>query len=226
MERGLSIWSNLLPQDCLLCGGLADGLLCAPCRDCLPAMADACCPTCAERSPAANPCGACSKLPPHFDATIAGCAYAFPTDKLIQALKYRHRLAVADLLAEVMLAGRRPVGDLIVPVPLAAARLRGRGFNQSLEIARPLAKVLGLPLQMTGCTRRLDTVAQATLPWTARRKNIRHAFECTLDLTGCSVIVVDDVMTTGATLGEFALTLKNHGAVLVTNWVAARALRS
>lgn len=226
MERSLSILSVLLPQDCLLCSGAADRLLCGPCRESLSPIAGPCCPVCAEKSPAKGPCGACLKAPPHFDATIAARAYDFPADKLIQALKYGHRLAVADLFAEIMLAGRRPVGDAIVPVPLAAARLRERGFNQAVEIARPLARALGVPLQLAGCTRRLDTVAQATLPWKIRRKNIRHAFECTLDLTGRSVIVVDDVMTTGATLDELALTLKNRGALRVTNWVATRALRA
>ena len=224
-ERRLSILSALLPQDCLLCGIGTDGLLCPPCRADLPPMVDVLCPVCAERSPA-GPCGACLKNPPHFDATIAACAYGFPTDKLIQAMKYRRKLAVAHLLTEIMLEGSLPVGDLMVPVPLAVARLRQRGFNQAVEIARPLARALKLPLELQGCKRRLDTVAQATLPWAARRKNVRHAFECTLDLSGRSVIVVDDVMTTGATLNEFALTLKNHGAIRVSNWVAARALRN
>lgn len=88
-----------------------------------------------------------------------------------------------------------------------------------------MARALKLPLELDGCTRSRDTVPQASLPWKERRKNIRHAFECSIDLSGKSVIVVDDVMTTGATLDEFARTLKAHGAVRVTNWIAVRALR-
>lgn len=226
----MSIWrpllAKLLPQDCLLCGGgPAADLLCLACQAGLPRLSAAICPVCAEASPGGAVCGACLKQPPHFDASLAAFRYQFPIDKLVQALKYQHRLAVAEFLATTLLLGARPEGDLIVPVPLSGPRLGERGFNQATEIARPLARALGLPLLLEGCTRSRDTVAQATLPWKERRKNIRHAFECGVDLDGQSVIVVDDVMTTGATLDEFARTLKNHGALRVTNWVAARALR-
>jgi ComF family protein len=144
----------------------------------------------------------------------------------VQALKFGHRLAIADYFAAAMLSGQRPDGDLVIPLPLSRERLRQRGFNQAVEIARPLARALGLPLLLDGCARVLDTAAQATLPWQARRKNVRHAFECAVDLAGKRAIVVDDVMTSGATLDEFASVLKVHGATRVTNWVAARALRN
>lgn len=216
----------LLPQDCLLCGGFSGAaLLCAACAHELPQLPDALCPVCAEASPGGATCGACLKSPPHFDATVAAFRYAFPVDKLVQALKYRRRLATADFLAKAMLAAGAPAGDIVVPLPLSAGRLRERGFNQAVELARPLARALALPLELDGCTRRRDTAPQATLPWKERRKNVRHAFECALDLSGKSVIVVDDVMTTGATLDEFAGTLKAHGVVRVINWVAARALK-
>ncbi len=111
-------------------------------------------------------------------------------------------------------------------LPLSQVRLQERGFNQAIEIARPLARQLGKPLAIQGYARTLDTVPQTTLPWKERQKNIRGAFECTLDLSGKQIIVIDDVMTTGATLNEFARTLKKHGASRVTNWVVARALRN
>lgn len=230
----LSIWRTqasrllgaLLPQDCLLCGSASgDGLLCPACESELPGLPAATCPVCAEASPDGTVCGACLKSPPHHDATLAAFRYAFPVDKIVQALKYQRHLATADFLASAMVAGRRPMGDVVIPVPLSATRLTERGFNQAVEIARPLARALALPLCLDGCTRRHNTAPQATLPWKARRKNIRNAFECSIDLAGRSVIAVDDVMTTGATLDEFARTLKAHGAVRVTNWVAARALR-
>jgi ComF family protein len=216
----------LLPQDCLLCAAASgDALLCAECRRDLPRLPAALCPVCAEASPGGTICGACLKTPPHFDATFAAFRYAFPIDKLVQALKYQRRLATADFLADAMLAAGTPAGDLVVPLPLSAQRLRERGFNQAAELARPLARALKLPLELDGCTRSRDTAPQAMLPWKERRRNIRHAFECAIDLGGQSVIVVDDVMTTGATLDEFARTLKAHGAARVSNWVAARTLK-
>ncbi len=226
----MSIWHSaltaLLPQDCLLCGALSgDALLCGQCSDDLPRLPEASCPVCAEASPGGQVCGSCLQQAPHFDATIAAFRYGFPVDKLIQSLKYRRRLAPADFLAAAMLAGVRPGGDIVVPVPLALPRLRERGFNQAVELARPLARVLHLPLELDGCRRCRDTLPQATQPWKMRQKNIRHAFECSLDLSGKAVIVVDDVMTTGATLDEFARSLKAHGATRVVNWVAARTLQ-
>jgi ComF family protein len=229
----LSIWRNalttLLPQDCLLCAsGPADALLCPACLAELPRLPDECCPVCAEASPGGAVCGTCLKTPPQFDATVAIFRYAFPVDKLVHALKYQRRLATADFLSGAMLAAprqQRPTGDVIVPLPLSAARLRERGFNQAVELARPLARALRLPILLDGCTRSRDTAPQAMLPWQERRRNVRHAFECSLDLSGKAIIVVDDVMTTGATLDEFAGTLKAHGAARVINWIAARTLK-
>ncbi|MBZ0127293.1 MAG: ComF family protein, partial [Rhodocyclaceae bacterium] len=88
----------------------------------------------------------------------------------------------------------------------------------------PLAHRLGLPLVSDACARVRDGAPQASLPWKERQANIRHAFECRLDLSGKTIAVVDDVMTTGATLNEFARVLKQHGAARVQNWVIARTL--
>lgn len=230
----MSIWRNilaramtaLLPQDCLLCGqGPVPSLLCPACAHELPGLSEEHCPICAEASPGGRTCGACLGTPPRFDASVAVFRYAFPVDKLIQALKYQRRLATADFLADAMLNAGTPAGDVMIPLPLSAERLRERGFNQAVELARPLARALKLPLELDGCTRRRDTVPQVSLPWKERRKNVRHAFECSIDLAGKSVIVIDDVMTTGATLDEFARTLKAHGAARITNWVVARTLK-
>lgn len=220
------VLSFLLPQDCLLCAaGSGDALLCQDCADMLPALPSPRCPVCALPAPGGGACGACLKSPPAFDATFAVWRYAFPVDKLIQALKYQHRLALAGLFARAMLRGPHPAGDLLIPLPLSAARLRERGFNQAAEIARPLAAALGIPLDVDSCVRTLETAPQTSLPWKERRRNVKNAFECRTDFTGKTVVVVDDVMTTGATLDEFARTLKRHGAAQVTNWTVARALR-
>ena len=171
-------------------------------------------------------CGACLRKPPGFDATRALFRYEFPVDRLVQSLKYAHRLAAAAFLGG-MLARHRPAGapDMVLPVPLAPGRLAERGFNQALELARPLARSCGAPLDIRHVRRHRDTTPQASLPWKERAKNIRHAFECDIDLAGMNVLIVDDVMTTGATLDELARTLKAHGANRVENRVLARALK-
>jgi ComF family protein len=222
----LSISSALMPQECLLCGGMGGARpLCAACTEALPSLPAPRCPVCASPSPDGSACGACLKSPPAFDATFALWRYAFPLDKLVQALKYRHYLALSGFCAAEMLAAPCPSGDVVMPLPLSRERLRERGFNQAVEIARPLARALRLPLSLDDAVRRADTAPQASLPWKERRANVKDAFECRSDLGGKAVIVVDDVMTSGATLDEFARTLKRHGATRVTNWVVARALR-
>jgi ComF family protein len=220
----------LLPQQCHLCGQASgDASLCVPCRESLPVLPESVCPRCALPTPGSSVCGAWLKKTPHFDATFAGFRYDFSVDKMIQGLKYAHRLALANFFASALTDNARAPShgdaDAIVPLPLSTARLRQRGFNQAVEIARPLARRLDLPLLLDAGHRPVDTPPQASRPWQARRKNVRGAFECTIDLSGKALIVVDDVMTTGASLDEFARTLKKHGAIRVTNWVVARTLK-
>jgi ComF family protein len=218
--------ANLLPQDCAVCGQASgDRLVCAACEADLSHLAGPLCPVCALPAPEGAACGACQASPPHFDASIAAFRYAFPVEHLVQELKYRHRLPLAGWLAEALMGRVAAAGvDCLIPLPLSAQRMRERGFNQAQEIARPLAHRLGLPLVSDACARVRDGAPQASLPWKERQANIRHAFECRLDLTGKAIAVVDDVMTTGATLNEFARTLKRHGAARIENWVVARTL--
>jgi ComF family protein len=192
----------------------------------LPALPTERCPSCALPTPGGAVCGACLKSPPAFDATYAVWRYAFPVDKLVQTLKFEHRLALAGLFARTLLGQARPEGDILLPVPLSPTRLTERGFNQAVEIARSLGRALGLPLDTASVRRTLDAGPQSRLPWKERRRNVRGAFECRADFSGKAVIVIDDVMTTGATLDELARTLKKHGAARVSNWVVARALRT
>lgn len=222
--------SRLLPQDCLLCGAPSgDAVLCPDCDADLPRPAATACPLCAAPTPAGEICGACLRAPPHFDATVAAWEYGFPVDKLVQSLKYGHRLALApffaDRLATALAARGLPPVDAIVPLPLHPHRLRERGFNQALEIARPLPRLTGIPLLADACRRRRHTQPQADLPWPRRRHNVRDAFACDRELAGRRLLLVDDVMTTGATLDECARTLKLHGAAWVGVAVVARALR-
>ncbi|MGB0127499.1 MAG: ComF family protein [Rhodocyclaceae bacterium] len=235
MRLGLSIFrsalgrlANLaLPQDCLLCGARAgDALLCPACRAELPTLPAEHCPLCALPTLGATLCGRCLKRPPHFDATVAPFAYAFPIDRLIQGLKYGHRLAIVPFLGQALAATGRLQADLVVPLPLHPFRLRERGFNQALEIARAVALDWQLPLDYRACERSHNAPPQASLPWKERQRNVRGAFLCRHDLTGKHVVAVDDVMTSGATLDEFARSLKKAGAVRVTSLVVARTLKT
>jgi ComF family protein len=236
----LLIEATLLPQTCLLCGSatpldktssrqneLLDVPLCAPCANDLPQLLKPGCPCCALPTSDGGRCGACLRHPPHFDATQAAWRYAFPLDRLVHLLKYQHRLSVTNIFIDALHHMPPPLADadLMLAVPLSKQRLQQRGFNQALEIARPLARRMQLPLLTSVCERVRDTTAQARLPWKERQKNIRAAFECHMDLSGRRIIVVDDVMTTGATLDEFARILKRQGAAAVGNWVVARAVK-
>lgn len=221
--------SVLLPQDCQLCAATCGaGLLCRGCHDSLPRTGAACCPQCAMPSAANEPCSACLRRPPHFDATHAALRYAFPADRLIQSLKYNARLPVAVLLAELLLEHLRtagaPLPDALIPMPLHPARLATRGYNQAVEITRHIAHALQRPMLTTTAVRLRDTPPQAGLPMERRRANLRRAFACggNGSIAGLSVAVIDDVMTTGASLNELARVLKRAGAVRVENWVAAR----
>ncbi len=154
--------------------------------------------------------------------------YDFPVASLIQALKYGHRLEVSAALTELWLdhAAPNPFPDLLVPMPLHPARLRERGFNQALELARILAQQCDLPLSRDACQRIRDTPPQAALPLKARRKNLRGAFSANADqVSGKRIAIVDDVMTSGSSLNELAATLKKAGTVEVECWVMARAVR-
>jgi ComF family protein len=218
---------HLLAQDCFLCASASgDALLCPACEADLPRLAGARCPVCALPTSQGEVCGDCLKDPPHFDATTAYFVYGFPVDRIIQALKYGYRLAVARYLGNMLSKSFRGYADVLVALPLHPLRLRERGFNQAVEIARPVARSLGLPLMLDAVVRDADRVPQASLPWSERRRNVRGAFRCMADLTGKRVLLVDDVMTTGATLDECAKSLKARGAVRVENLVVARTLPS
>jgi ComF family protein len=215
-----------LPQRCELCAGHSGtDLVCRACTRGLPRI-EAACPVCALPAPGGATCGRCLAHPPPFDATTSAYAYEFPVDRLVQAFKYHGRLALAEWCAETIVTARMrvsaPVPAHIVAMPLAAERQRERGFNQAVEIARAVATRMGATLIDTGVRRTRATAPQAASPWEERTTNIRGAFACSIDLAGMNIAVVDDVMTTGATLAEFARTLKAAGAARVENLVVAR----
>jgi len=221
-----NVASLVFGGSCFLCRGTSRHTLCDACERDLPRLASPRCPRCALASPGGAICGRCLAQAPRYDATVAALAYEFPADALIHAFKFRGELALAPLMSHLLLEEIPPSVrvDMVIPVPLSAARLRERGYNQALELARPISARLGARLDFGACERAREAPPQTELPWAERAKNVRGAFRCTRALDGATVAVVDDVMTTGATLDEIAGTLKAAGAARVVNWVVARTL--
>lgn len=220
---------RLFPPACALCGDPPGRLpeLCDPCGAELPWIATAC-PVCARPGPVMAPCGRCIAEPPAFDAAFAPLAYTSPVSQLVQQLKYQGHLhlvrPLSSLLAEALCARRKdPLPQLLVPVPLHPRRLRERGFNQTVELARPVAARLGMKLDRHLVRRVRDAPPQASLPHPRRKKNIRGAFATCATLDGIEAAILDDVITTGTTAGELARCLRRAGAARVEVWAMARA---
>ncbi len=221
-------FKHILPaQPCVLCGRMSrDGLWCAACDAALPYLDMPHCPACALPVPSGELCGHCLRHPPLFARTVAAFGYAFPLDKLVQAMKYGEQLALAHAFAHKMAQriARGSLPDCIIPMPLHPAKLRERGYNQSLLLAAPIAREFSLELLPHACERVRDTAPQSSLPWKARKKNMRNAFICDVDLTGKRIALVDDVLTTGASLNALAEAVRQRGAVEIEAWVVARTL--
>jgi ComF family protein len=216
-----------LPQRCELCVAPSGGaLVCEACEASLPRI-DPACPVCALPSVRGEVCGACVRRPPPFVATVAALAYAFPVDRLLQRIKYGGRIALAEwagaALASAVTASlaRRDRPSRIVPLPLARLRQRERGFNQAREIAVHVARKVRVPIA-SALARVGASPPQASLPWAERHRNVRGVFVAREDVRGARVALMDDVMTTGATLAEAAGTLVAAGALSVECWVVAR----
>jgi ComF family protein len=159
----------------------------------------------------------------------AALSYEYPVDRLVAAAKFHRELHAARTLGELLAlhldrARPGPPPDLLVPVPLHRRRLAARGYNQAVEIARPLAALSGAPLALRLCERTRATPEQSGLPAAARRRNLRGAFAARGRCDGARVAIVDDVVTTGSTAAALARALRDAGAAEVEVWAAARAL--
>ncbi len=236
-------------QDCLLCGVWSDAILCGECHRALPHRAAGGCRICGESLDARENllgaagasdlvCGACMAEPPHYDATVSAFRYEFPLDRLMQSYKFSANLALVNLFADALAAkiavkigGRvaagvttsaQPLPDCIVPMPLGGKRLAERGFNQAALLAAAIGKTLGVPSHPHDLLRVRETRPQSDLPRKDRLSNVKGAFGCDHSLNGMHIALLDDVMTTGATLSEAARALKKAGAARVDAWVVAR----
>ena len=223
--------TTLFQPHCVLCASHNGGELgaCQACLDDLPWHNAPQCPQCNLLSNGLT-CGSCLNTPPHFDITRALFTYDFPVDSLLQHYKYRDMLHLANMFATLLmdkkLAHQKLAKkiDLIIPMPMHHSRLKERGFNQALEISRIIAKNTQIKLDYSICQRIKLTPPQASLPLKERIKNILGVFSCQQNLQGLNIALVDDVMTTGASLNELAKTLKQAGAAHVVCWVIARTL--
>jgi ComF family protein len=215
---------------CAVCRGWDAQAVCGSCIACFaPDVAR--CARCGLRCavPVAA-CGACLATPPPFDVCVVGCDYAFPWDRLVVDLKFHGQVDLAASLATRLTQAVRSSGqakpELVLPVPLAPGRLAERGYNQAWELARRVARGLQCAADARLLERPADGAHQAQLTLAARRDNLRGAFLVdparSAWLQGRHVALVDDVMTSGATLREAALALRRAGAERVDAWVLAR----
>lgn len=230
----------LLPHTCLLCNQKVveiGGQLCSDCHADLPWQLITC-RVCAYPLAASDligadnaVCGQCLSEPPPFSFSHSALQYQAPVDHWVVALKFRQQLVYAQLLADLFLQTLSKQGrnegkpELIIPMPLHAQRLRERGYNQALEIAKPLAKKLRIPLAPHACQRIVATAPQASMSASERKENVKQAFRVSPDLKAKHVVIVDDVVTTGSTVAELSRALRQAGVERVEVWCCARTLR-
>lgn len=217
----------IAPARCLYCGLQASAKwpVCPACFDALP-WNTPCCPRCAQPQIHDSPCAECAQDPPAQDSAWCALRLEAPVQRAVHALKYHAGFLQAHVLAALMAQAlsRRsaPLPQLLIPVPLHHRRLQRRGYNQSLELARQLTRRLAIPLSSQAAIRTRDTEDQIGKTAAQRRKNVLGAFRITQTLTGQHIALLDDVMTTGATLGELARICRDAGAVRIEVWAAAR----
>lgn len=178
-------------------------------------------------------CDACyNALPQHKnndDHLIALFDYEEPISSLIWKLKFQGDLSIAHWFSQLFIEkisnsySAASLPDLIIPVPLHHDRLKQRGFNQAVEIAKPIAKHFHIPIDIKTCIRIKNTVAQSSLSARERRHNIKNAFALSWPVTAKKIAIMDDVITTGGTTNEIVELLSLHGVMTIDLWACARA---
>ncbi len=224
----------LLPRRCLCCGVAGvDGAVCAGCEADLPWLAGACvrCGEPLRPGPGPGCCLSCPRPLRRWVQAWSPLAYEYPVDRLVQAAKFGRDLALAFRLGELMaqhLTGgpAMPTGPTaLLPVPLHRDRHARRGFNQAGQLALALSRATGWPVLSGACSRLRATPEQSGLGGRERRRNLRGAFAVTRAIRAAHVIVIDDVLTTGATSGELGRTLAAAGVARCSLWTLARVVR-
>lgn len=214
---------------CFLCSipGDSHKTICDGCLSDLTFNANAC-PACAKSGTNSRVCVDCLNKPwSHIDNTTTLFQYRYPVNHLVQYLKYKQGIDMANyfgnMLCKLLMAEEWALPDCIIPVPLHSGRLILRGYNQSVELARPLSKQLGIKLDAYSCQRVRATIPQADLPAKKRKGNVRNAFSVTKACGYQHVLLLDDVITTGSTVNELARMLNLAGVRRIDVLAIARA---
>ena len=227
------IANPFIVQHCLLCDFTAENkqLICTDCFSTLPRHPFSCdrCGLTITETPFKTHCGHCMKNPPPFDHTVALFDYVVPIPTLIWKLKFHGDLSIAQFFGQCWINlidqfyTRNTLPDFILPVPLHHKRLKERGFNQALEIAKPIGKHFKIPINTRICIRIKNTQAQSSLPANKRKNNMNNAFGLSYATDAKHVAILDDVMTTGNTASEISALLKIAGVERIDVWCCARA---
>jgi len=245
MELAKKLLSNLFPSRCLLCqktvispSANENIEICPECLTGLP-YNEVSCRRCAvplvAEVEARVLCGRCIKKLPAFDYAYSPLHYEDDVIRLMRQFKFREKITFSRTLGEIMLdcwkvkemksddIGAPDKLDYLLPVPLHKSRMRQRGFNQSIELARVIAKKLNIPIEYDAVSRVRSTSSQTGLNVLQRRKNIKGAFKVAQKISAKHVLIIDDVMTTGSTVNELASILKKAGVEQVGVLCLARA---
>ena len=227
INKCLKFKHGLLTQRCLFClSSIKKGHLsiCPDCLDGLSYQPPDVCQQCGLTAYQSEICGNCLRSAPAFDRTHALFTYQYPVSSLLQKYKYGNQLDIATVLGKLLSKhlSSSTLPDVLIPMPLHPHRLQERGFNQAVEIARVISHEIDIPLDVHVCKRVKFSAPQVTLPLKQRVRNMRNAFTCERSLQNLRVALLDDVMTTGASLNALAAAVKKAGAVHVECWVVAR----
>lgn len=220
---------TILEAECVLCSKTAHDAHPALCTDCRKQLiSHHCCKQCGNLIADKNLtiCGDCQTTPPPIDHTFHLSSYSPAAKELITQLKFNQQLLIAESLGKILADEIRDqsatLPDVMIPVPMHKKRLRQRGFNQALQIAKPLAKQLSIPLSNAIAYRNFYTPPQTQLDAGTRRTNPQSSFHCK-KLHGEHIAIIDDVITTGSTVNALARALKQAGASKVSAWAIAHA---
>lgn len=219
-----SFYQWLFPQSCFLCGEITSQVICSHCLEILPYRTTQC-SCCAVPLTQNGICGQCLKQPPPYQRTQTVFLYDYPVDKIILSMKFNNNLALLKMLGHLMVQHLEldPRPDVLIPVPIHPKRLRDRGYNQSLELAKVIAQQTGIPLNYDACQRIKNTEHQIKLNASKRKENVRGAFQVEFVKPEWQhIIIVDDVMTTGSTVQELANMFKHAGIPRIDVWCCAR----